>query len=339
MNILIYTFGSHKMGMGHIYRMLNLSDLLKERGHKILFLLPSWVEGVKKIKEQGEEIIQVPANCFEQESVYAQLLEDYAFDCIIVDTLKVPERIMELFKGKTKILLSLDNVGQGRFLSDILINILYRRKPQLKEPKIEINDFSYLILNKNFKRFNLKEKVINKEVQKILITQGGSDTYGIVPKIVNDLSRLPRKLEIYVLTGPAFKHRQELITLIRNNNLKIEILENVKETWKLFYEMDVAISAGGMTLFELLCIGVPCIALTQEYKEMETINYLKSLNLVETLGLYEKIQNNDLLNKTLELMNDYDTQIKMSGRGKQAIDGEGCERVTGLIENYFNNLN
>jgi len=326
------------MGMGHIYRMLNLADLLEERGHKILFLLPSWIEGVKKIREQEKEIIQVPVNYFEQESIYARLLEDYVFDYIIVDALKVSEKIMELFKEKTKILLSLDNVGQGRFFSDILINILYRRKPKLKEPKIEINDFSYLILNKNFKRFNLKEKVINKEVKKILITQGGSDTYGVVPKIVKNLGGLLRELEIYVLIGPAFKHRQELTTLIRNNNLNIEILENVTEAWKLFYEMDIAISAGGMTLFELLCIGVPCIALTQEYKEMETINYLKNLNLVDILGLYEKIQNNDLLSKTVGLMNDYNTRTKMSRRSKQVIDGEGCERVTYLIENYFNNL-
>lgn len=336
MKILIYTFGNHKMGMGHIYRMLNLADLLEKKKHEVLFLLPSWVDGLKKIKEQRKEVIQVPINFFEQESLYAQLLKDYVFDYIIVDALQVPERIMRLFQKKSKILLSLDNVGQGRFFSDILINILYRQKPKLKEPKIEINNFSYLVLNKNFKKFNLKKKIINKKVKKILITQGGSDTYGIVPKIVNSLSSLLRGLEVYVLVGPAFKHRKELISSIRNNNLKIKILENVEETWKLFYEMDMAISAGGMTLFELLCAGVPCMVLTQERKEIETINYLKNLDLIIMLGLYEKIQNNDLLNKTLGLMEDYDTRIKMSEKGKQMIDGEGCERTACLIEDYFN---
>lgn len=339
MNILIYTYGNHKMGMGHIYRMSYLSEILEKNGHIVLFLVLDWKEGLKKLKEKKRKIIKIPFRDFEQNQAYQKILKGHDFDCIIVDALKVSKRIMKLFREKTKVLLSLDNVGQGRFFSDILINILYKDKPKLKKPKIEINDFNYLILNKNFQQFNLKKKIINKKVRKILITQGGSDTYGIVPKIINELSELPRRSECYVLIGSAFKHHRELILSIKNNDLKVKILKDIKEPWKLFYEMDMAISGGGMTMFELLCVGVPCITLTQEYKEMETINYLKDSNLVESIGLYEKIKKNELLNKTKELINNYGRRIKMSRNGKKAIDAKGCERIVDIIENYFNKLN
>ena len=44
---------------------------------------------------------------------------------------------------------------------------------------------------------------------------------------------------------------------VEKTRLKIEILRDVKKTWELFYKMDMAISGGGMTLFELMCCGVP----------------------------------------------------------------------------------
>ena len=332
MDVLIYTYGNHKMGMGHIYRMLNLASVLKKRGHEILFLMPAWAEGVKKVREEEREMIEIPVEFFEEKNVYKQLLKDCIFDCIIADALNVSEDIMKLFSEKGKLLLSLDNIGDGRFYSDILINILYRTEPRLMKPKIEINSFDYLILNENFKKFNLKEKIVNKEVNKILITQGGSDTYGVVPKIMAELNKLPMDLECDVLVGSAFKHHEELISSIQNSDLKINIVENITKTWELFYNVDMAISGGGMTLFELLCVGVPCIVLTQEYKELETINYLNELKLIDMLGLYEKLHEGDILNASIELINNYNRRLEMGEKGKKVIDGGGCERTIDLIE-------
>jgi spore coat polysaccharide biosynthesis predicted glycosyltransferase SpsG len=332
MDILIYTYGNHEMGMGHIYRMLNLASLLKERGHNISFLMPSWAEGVKKITECKWRTLEIPLDLFEGEQTYKRLLDDRIFDCIVVDALDVSKNIMKLFKENTKLLLSLDNIGDGRFLSDILINILYTCELKLKKPKIEINSLDYLILNENFKKFNLKEKIINEELRRILITQGGSDTYGVVPKIVGKLNTLSKELEYTILIGPAFKHHKELKFSVKESNLKINIMKNVKVLGELFYNMDLAISGGGMTLFELLCVGVPCITITQEYKELETIDYLDKLDLVENIGLYEDIQEENISNTINQLINNYNKRIKMSEKSKKTIDGGGCERTVDLIE-------
>lgn len=340
MNILIYTYGNHKMGMGHIYRMLNLATLLREKGHNILFLVPSWKEGIKEISKQGEKIIKIPINDFKRESPHKSLLEDHSFDCIIVDALNVAKPIMKLFRNKAKILLSLDNTGNGRIFSDILINVLYRKKPTLLKPKIEVNDFNYLILNRNFKKFNAKKKIIKKKIEKVLITQGGSDTYGITPKIIAELNKFSdRKIKYYVMVGPAFKHFKKLKSTVKRSNLNIRILKNVTKTWELFYKMDIAVSGAGMTLFELMCLGVPCLVLTQEYKEMETIDYLKGRGFIESLGLYEKTKKDDILNKAEDLINNYDRRIEMNRNSKKAIDGKGGGRIIKLIEDRFNKIN
>ncbi len=333
MNILIYTYGNHEMGMGHIYRMLNLASLLKKRGHNLLFFIPSWNEGIRKITEYNWKILKIPMGSFEQESIYKQLLDNYTFGCIIADALDISKNIIKLFKEKTKLLVTLDNIGDGRFLSDILINILYKREPRLKKPKIEVNSFDYLILNENFKNFNLKEKNIKKNIKKILITQGGSDSHGIIPKIIDNLKNLPKELEYNILVGPAFKHYKDLELSIKRSQLKINIIKDTDKPWELFYNMDLAISGGGITLFELLCVGVPCIALTQEYKELETTKEINKLGLVQNLGLYENLKGNELKNSIIQLKDNYNKRIKMSEKSKKLIDGCGCERIANLIEN------
>jgi len=336
MKILIYTYGNHKMGMGHIVRMLCLSETLERKGHTVSFLVPDWKEGIKKLKNERKKIIKISLNDFEQSSAYRKVLNDYDSDCIIVDALKVAEPLMKLFRQKGKLLVSLDNTGEGRVFSDILINILYRKLPKLKKPKLEINDFNYLILNENFGKFNSKQKPVPEKARNLLITQGGSDTYGMVPKIINELNGLPKGLKCYVLVGSAFKHRRELTSSVKNKKLKVKILEDIKEPWKLFYEMDMAITGGGMTLFELLCVGVPCVTVTQEYKELETLSYLEKLDLIENLGFYKDLKKGALKKRIIQLMDNYSVRTKRSKKGKRIIDGKGVERVISLIENYFN---
>ena len=320
------------MGMGHIYRMLSLASLLKEDEHTMHFLMPAWEDGINEVAQDNYDIVQIDTKDFENEDVYRKQLDIHSnnsiFDCIIVDALNVSENIMNLFSNNSKLLVSLDHVGSGRFYSDILLNVLYRTTPKLQDP-IEYNGFEYLIVDNHFKQFNEKDKTIKKNVLKILIIQGGSDTHGLMPKIINDLNGLAYKGECVALIGHAFKHRQELEDAIENSDLKITVLNDIKDPWKLFYDVDIAITGGGVTLFELLCVGTPCITLTGESKELETMAYLKDLTIM--LGLYDGIQKTKIRDAVDDLIKDYEKRIEMSEKGKQMIDGAGAKRLLTLM--------
>lgn len=320
------------MGMGHIYRMLSLATLLKKDGHTIHFLMPAWEDGIDKVSQNNYKIGIININEFENEGAYIKQFDVYSnnsiFDCIIVDALNVSENIMNLFSNNSKLLVSLDHIGSGRFYSDILLNVLYRTAPKLQN-SIEYNGFEYLIIDNNFEQINKKDKLIKKKPSRILITQGGSDTYGILPKIISSFNGLPYKGEIVVLVGPAFKHWTELEYAIENSYLNITIQDDIKDPWRLFYYVDMAITGGGNTLFELLCVGTPCITLTGENKELETMSKLNKFTLM--LGLYDDIQMSKIRDAVDYLIKNYDKRMEMSTKGKQAIDGAGTKRLVELI--------
>lgn len=338
LNILMYTYANHQMGMGHIYRMSTLGSFLKKREHDIQFFIPDWKEGVTKIFQDGWPQISIPVNQFENEIHYKNKLQNLRFDCIIVDALNVSEQIMKLFREKTNLLISFDNNGDGRFFSDILINILYKRLPPLHAPKLEINDYSYIIISDEFGDIHQKEKVIPKTVQKILITQGGSDTYGVVPQLIDVIETTKTDIEFFIFIGPAFKHHKELALSVKKSALKIHVIKNIKNPWDLFYDMDLAISGGGMTLFELLCLGIPTITTTQEIKELETIDDLTKNNLILNLGYFDKTKKEQISSLISDIDRDYEKRLKLSTNSKKYMDGNGCERIADLIEKYYSKV-
>ncbi len=327
------------MGMGHVYRMSYLGIFLKERGHDIQFFMPDWEEGVMKISHDGWHQIPIPVNQFENEIYYKNELKNLKFGCIIVDALNVSEPIMKMFREKTNLLISFDNIGTGRFFTDILINILYKRLPPLPPPKLEINDYRYIIISNQFDEIHQKEKVIPKTVKKVLITQGGSDTYGIVPQLIDAIDTTNINIEYFVFIGPAFKHQENLALSVKKTGLKIHIIKNITNPWNLFDTMDLAISGGGMTLFELLCIGVPTITTTQEIKELETIDDLTKNNLIINLGFFDETKKDQISSLISDLNRDYVKRLMLSTNSKKYMDGKGCERIADLIENYYLKVN
>jgi len=327
------------MGMGHVYRMSYLGIYLRSMGHNIRFFMPNWEDGVTKIFQEGWQQILIPVNHFENEIYYKNKLKNFKFDCIIVDALNVSEPIMKIFREKTNLLISFDNIGNGRFFADILINILYKRLPPLSAPKLEINDYSYIIISDEFGKIHQKEKVIPKTIRKILITQGGSDTYGIVPQLIDAIDTINSNIEYFVVIGPGFKHHENLDLSVKKSALKIHIIKNITDPWNLFFNMDLAISAGGMTLLELLCLGVPTITTTQEIKELETIDDLINNNLIINLGYFDKTKKEQITSLIFGLNKDYVKRLMLSTNSKKYIDGKGCKRIADLIEKYYLKVN
>ena len=53
MNCLIYTYGGHERGMGHIYQSRALAEELERAGAQVQFIVPDVPEGVAKLREWG----------------------------------------------------------------------------------------------------------------------------------------------------------------------------------------------------------------------------------------------------------------------------------------------
>lgn len=282
MKIAFITFGGRIIGTGHLFRCLAIADWIKQ--------LESNVEISFHLYDSGFEEQDKALEILNSRSSYISNIQDnnsikeLDFETVVLDLLDTPFDFMSLIKKRSKFLVSIDNVSSSRRLSNIAINPLYYRinKNKINEdyvgPKFQIISHKF---------FNKKSNWRNK-VEKILIIQGGSDPFGISPKIVKHLESLAleRSISFHVIVGPASKQSCELINLSKKYPGKIVIHENIIEMSDFLRDIDLAISSIGVVAFEIASMGIPSIHITGVKKELETAKSMSDLGVSINMGMY-----------------------------------------------------
>mgnify|MGYP003798234829 CR=1 FL=1 len=325
------------MGLGHVYRMSALAELLK-KGIEIeyVFVMPDFFEGISVIESFGHPIYKIKSELKEVDSLCEanNYLKQFSPDLIIIDALKSSNERAEFFKKFCCNTVAFDDTGEGADKYDVLFNILYQHKKKLQS--LVYSSPEYIFLRSEFAECNLAEKrILNKGV-KIFVSQGGSDTYGIVPKIIEKLSEIKSEIIIFPIIGSSFKHFNELDIALKDCRHKVELQNNIRKISELMFDCDLAITGAGITLYELCACGVPSITVTQEYKELETSYYFEKQKAVINLGLWELLDENRFIETVSELITDAELRKQMSINSKKLVDGKGCEKIIKIIISLLN---
>jgi len=104
-------------------------------------------------------------------------------------------------------------------------------------------------------------------------------------------------------------------------------------------QADLAISAGGQTLYELLCVGCPTVAIEVALNQRKQLQALVELGCLHTIC--DGADNNVLpsLAKSVHfLLSDYQLRSKMSNLGQQLLDGQGALRVADLLKSTIREI-
>ena len=153
MHCLIYVYGNHERGMGHVYQSYALSCALKDTvGAQTTFVVLDHPEGLRKFRQWGLEVIDIPciAPRAEQISLIERQIQTLSLDAVVVDILESPPDLMAYFRQKTECLVSIDDLGEGRFHADLLFNVIHH-PPRLPGAQYtELTDLRYVILREAF---------------------------------------------------------------------------------------------------------------------------------------------------------------------------------------------
>jgi spore coat polysaccharide biosynthesis predicted glycosyltransferase SpsG len=128
-----------------------------------------------------------------------------------------------------------------------------------------------------------------------------------------------------VVVGRAFAHHAELAAAAAAARRAVRVLHDVSDMASLLADCDVAISGGGVTLFELCCVGVPTVALTAEPRELATIARFADGAAVG-LGLWTPAEADALRAEVARLLADEGLRRRLSAAARERVDGEGLER-------------
>ena len=318
MKVVLFTEGFSKLGFGHITRTLSLAQALLEKGAKVKFILAGDKVAKEFLENQG----------FEAE-VYPSLEEakipkgDAAFVDSYLAGLKFYEKVAENFEKK----LYLDDFFRLDYPEGTILNYI----PALEVPQRYRNrellwGVQYHLLRKPF--WNVPEKEISPKVENVLITFGGDDLRNLTPKVSKILLENFKGLKLHTVIGGGFKSVSQIEELKKLYPERVELYRNLNAEGmkKLMLLCDLAVSAGGQTLFELARVGTPTIAFEVANNQKNNIKGFKKLGFIKDSFLWnEKWE--EKLSEAIEKLLPKEVRKEINNTGRSSVDGKGAKRV------------
>ena len=319
--IIFIVDGNNTIGLGQVYRSLNLAKEIKKFNKNILFITNELIT---------KELVKPLFHCklFSEINLKTDMIISKN-DLVIIDKHEETHKKLNYFKSNSNLTIGIDYIGKGKKLLSKGINILYPHSGITG--KNSYSGFQYSILDPSFKKSGSIK--IRKQVKSLVIMQGGTDSHCFIPNIIDSISQLNSQLKITIIIGPI-GYNKKLQKSIDDSNLSIKVKRNIKFMHKELARHDIAITGGGMTLLELSKLGIPSIIICTEKFETETASLLSKSGFGINLGYYEKLSNQKIKNAISKLIQDHKLRTEMNSIGPKIIDGNGTKRVCKLIEEW-----
>jgi UDP-2,4-diacetamido-2,4,6-trideoxy-beta-L-altropyranose hydrolase len=326
MNVYILTEGGNKKGFGHITRCLSLIQAFNKKN-----IFPTfYIDGDNKIESFVSYRKTIFSNWIHDEEKILSLIT--SSDIVIIDSYHASQKFYDKISQKAKAGVYFDDYERISYPKGIVIRAGILSETHISKPKSQtlfLEGHEYIPLRQEFSL--VPKKKIRVEIQTILLTFGGADKTNMT---ATTLHSIQEKYKVHVIVGIGYNKKEELVQL-KNNKTKLYFSPSAEEIKKLMLNSDIAISAGGQTLFELIRVGIPIIAIATADNQVNNIASLISANIIAYAGTYNDSSLKNALETKIAYFKSHKTRQKHSDLGRKYIDGLGSKRIVEeILHNY-----
>lgn len=305
---------SHRRGMGHLFRMLNFCDTLREREIQFRFFINP--DGASQaLLAQRKLPFDLVSLGPDENGWQVASIRRHGVKLWIDDRLDTDAGHAAQVKACGIPLVTFDDRGAGAALADLnVVALAFDQTEDLQGAKV-LRGPRFLVLNREIGRY---QRVRIGEGS-IIVSMGGSDTYGVTVQVVKILKAADRGATVII--GPAFRHETELLAVLDDGFV---LKRGVPSLIEEFSHHDLAITGGGITPFEANASGLPCIVIACEEFEVPVGQGLAALGGAVFAGYYADLDKT-MLTRALPIQT-------MSEAALKQIDLLGANRVADEIE-------
>jgi UDP-2,4-diacetamido-2,4,6-trideoxy-beta-L-altropyranose hydrolase len=341
------------MGTGHAVRCLALAQAWQDAGGRPVFVMarPS-SSTVQRISAETIEVFEMAsaagslddakelASLSRRQNARWIVVDGYHFGAAYQRHLKSDPKSAETKSAKTKSaktkLLLIDDMGKAApYCADIVVNQNLHASENMYSHREKYTRLllgsKYVMLRRNFTARRKRDRTFS-DARRLLILMGGSDPDNLTAKILEYLKTLNLPgWEARAIIGKDSRFQESLRDTILRNKLPVELLENPPDVAEPMEWADLAISAGGTTIWELAFMGVPVIAIARAEQELMLIRAAAARDVVVDLGMFQSVDAIKIKGAVESLAHDSDRRRRMSEAGRALIDGRGASRIVSAM--------
>lgn len=337
---------NQKIGIGHVMRCLSIAAEVRRCMGNVTFLTTD-NDTEKMITAYGFSVICLDGQWDNMESELDELLEliiTQDVQQLLIDSYFVTEYYLNVLHQYIR-LIYIDDIIAFPYPVDLLINYNifanekeYQKLYHFSDRKPEfLLGCEYVPLRLEFCDIHGKRNVRREcndsnmesaypKTKKILITSGGTDNNNLLNSLLYQLKEKDwfHMIECHVIIGKFYLFKSKLLQQWSDCS-NVFLYENVSNMSEYMLMCDIAVTAGGSTVYELCACGVPAVMYTLADNQFSIAHEFDAKGLIPWCGDVRKNRNSSIrrIIEQLEAMLWNDDFLK-----------EKCDMLHALVDGY-----
>lgn len=330
---------NEQIATGHLMRCIAIALQCKEQGKECIFFLAEKKE-TEKLEKKGipYQILGTDwENMDSEREILKEMVCRYSLEWLVVDSYKATSEYLA-FMEKIVPVLYIDDLEKEVYNVSALVHYGqwedergYQEKYANSFTKV-FAGFRYIPLREEFAKPSF-----HKRKKQILITTGGTDPLDISRRFVERALQceMLEEYQFKVVLGSLYSKEEAFMNFAEQNS-RVTVCKNVSNMSKLMLESELAVSAGGTTLFELCACRVPTVCFSfadnqKEFaKEMGERKILKYVGDARVVPLIE----NDIIRMLCDYIQDVKMAEEYAKNMGEIVDGLGSIRIAEILTKW-----
>ena len=256
--ILFRADGNSEIGLGHLYRLFSLVEMLKE--HFSFTFLTSENSAINVIPKSYQQKLIPKQITVKEEPYWISKEFDANKQLLIADGYQFNTSYQQQIKEKGFKFIYIDDLASEHMFADIVVN----HSPSISAESFSAESYTkfalgtkYALLRPAFLELSTKENTIQK-LDTAFVCFGGADPFNLTLKATKALLKIAQVKKIHIVLGGAYAHK-EIYKLAQK---KIKIHQNLSETAlsEIMVDANLAIAPASTILYELCCVKMPILS-------------------------------------------------------------------------------
>lgn len=329
--IIFRADGNSTTGLGHLYRLFSLAEVVKDSFH-FIFLVKA--DTPKNIFPNSYRIDSIPESIsYDKEPNW--IAEKYTNTdyTIVADGYAFGSEYQKILKEKGYKLIYIDDLANEFMHADIVIN----HSPYIKENDYQKSNnttlalgIKYALLRPMFLRQAKKQRLVNK-IDTAFVCFGGSDPFNLTVKATEALAKIETIENIHIVLGSSYLNKNTF-TDKNQVNSKVTIHQNLNEEdlINVMQSCNFGIVPSSTILYELCCVKMPILSGYFVDNQILINKGFENHGVIINAGNIQHFTSENFLNyirRIIEQKN-YTSIIKNQ---EKLFDGKSKERLLNLI--------
>jgi UDP-2,4-diacetamido-2,4,6-trideoxy-beta-L-altropyranose hydrolase len=329
--IAFVTEGGSTVGLGHVTRCAALARVVAGGGASVSFVVPPDPQVLALLRQQWSDVVPVPWTTDPAAALNTLRLREA--DVVVVDGYSTGPEFLRALRSVAGQVVAVDDAADRELPVDVVVNggvsaerLPYRRTPDT----VFLLGPSYALLDPAYAE--LPDSSSGERVRRTLVCLGGGRYGDAILEVLGGLDVAVGDCAVDVAAGPFSHDWPELDAAAQSSRHRVSIHRDRFGLRDLMLTADIAVSGGGVTLYELAATGTPTVALQTADNQAGNVEGFERAGAALVVRAGGNVALSESLATALaRLAGDRALRASMGARGRRLVDGRGAFRVAAAL--------